>query len=134
MRNVLLGFLVLFAVSVVGIATACDSTSPQLLAEAEDPRIAALMALVGTEFDGNSGDRIRQILDLDPDESILAITREPLDPEIAADLSPRCEVYDGATAEEHADFLEYRHEAMADGNCDARTGLSPPSPPRTLPD
>ncbi len=121
MRNVLLGFLVLFAVSVVGIATACDSTNPQPGAEAEDPRIAALMALVGTEFDGNSGDRIRQILDLDPDESIWAITREPLDPDIAADLSPRCEVYDGATADEYADFLECRDEALGDDNCDAKT-------------
>lgn len=121
MRNVLLGFFVLFAVSVVGTATACDSTNPQPAAEAQDPRIAALMGLVGTEFDGNSGDRIRQILDLDPEESIWAITREPLDPDIAADLDPRCEVYDGATAEEYADFMQCRDEAMGDGNCNART-------------
>ena len=77
--------------------------------------------LVGTEFDGNSGDRIRQILDLDPEESIWAITREPLDPDIAAGLDPRCEVYDGATAEEYADFMQCRDEAMGDGNCNART-------------
>ena len=123
MRNATRSILTLawgIALTMVVATTACESTEPQIAAEPEDPRVAALMELVGSEFDNNSEDKLRQILNLDPDQSIWAVTRGPADPDIAADLSPRCEVYDGATAEEHAEFLECKEEAFADGNCNAK--------------
>ena len=124
MRSVTRSILTLacgIALTMVVATTGCESTEPPIAAEPEDPRVAALMELLGSEFDSNSQDELRQIFNLDPDESIWAVFRDSTDPEVAADLSPRCEIYDGATAEEHRDFLNCRDAAYADGNCNAKT-------------